>query len=118
MINTLEETKDTVLHEIAHDLTGPGHGHDGFWKQKCLLVGAGPERCYSSKNKGGNVNTLEGKYKLIHKTTGKVYQTYHRKPKKKITGKNFIFVVKRQRHLVIYSSFLPNNLRISKKKNM
>jgi hypothetical protein len=82
MINTLQETKGTVLHEIAHALTGPGHGHDGFWKQKCLLVGARPERCYNPKSKGGNVNTLEGKYKLIHKTTGKVYRTYHRKPKK------------------------------------
>ena len=79
--NTLEETKNTVLHEIAHALA-PGHGHNHVWKQKCLLVGAQPERCYNSKNRGGNVNTVEGKYKIIHKTTGKVYRTYYRKPKR------------------------------------
>lgn len=80
IINTLEENKNVILHEIAHALTGPGHGHDRLWKQKCLLVGARPERCYNSKNNGGTVNTVNGKYKVIHKMTGTVYKIYHRKP--------------------------------------
>ena len=35
IINTLEESKNTVLHEIAHALA-PGHKHNHVWKQKCL----------------------------------------------------------------------------------
>src|SRR4051812_28800907 len=30
--------RDTLLHEIAHALVGPGHGHDTAWKQMCLRV--------------------------------------------------------------------------------
>ena len=43
-INTIEETKDVVLHEIAHALAGSGHGHDYVWKGWCRKVGARPER--------------------------------------------------------------------------
>jgi len=38
------EMKDTVLHEIAHAFCGFGHGHDLYWKMKCLQVGANPCR--------------------------------------------------------------------------
>ena len=82
-LNTIEESKDVVLHEIAHALTGPGHGHDWAWKQKCVLVGARPERCYKSEMQGGNVKTTKGKYKLINKDTGEVYRYYYRRPKTK-----------------------------------
>ena len=81
LINTIEESKDVVLHEIAHALTGRGHGHDHVWKRMCRKVGAKPERCYKSKDRGGSVNTIEGKYKLVHKDTGEVYANYHRRPK-------------------------------------
>ena len=37
--------KDTVLHEIAHALIGPGHGHDFFWRMKCSEIGCDPTRC-------------------------------------------------------------------------
>ena len=80
-LNTIEESKDVVLHEIAHALTGPGHGHDWAWKQKCVLVGARPERCYTSEQNGGTVKTTKGKYKLINKDTGEVYRYYYRRPK-------------------------------------
>jgi len=82
-LNTIEETKDVVLHEIAHALTGPGHGHDWAWKQKCVLVGARPERCYKSEMQGGNVKTTKGKYNLNNKETGEVYRYYYRRPKQK-----------------------------------
>jgi predicted SprT family Zn-dependent metalloprotease len=36
--------RDTLQHEIAQALVGPGHGHDTAWKQMCLRVGARPER--------------------------------------------------------------------------
>jgi predicted SprT family Zn-dependent metalloprotease len=43
--NNAEEIRDTILHEIAHALVGPGHGHDVVWKRKCVEVGARPQRC-------------------------------------------------------------------------
>jgi predicted SprT family Zn-dependent metalloprotease len=42
--NALALIRDTLLHEIAHALVGPGHGHDAVWKAMCLRVGAKPER--------------------------------------------------------------------------
>ena len=82
-LNTIEETKDVVLHEIAHALTGRGHGHDAVWKRMCIKVGARPERCYKSEENGGTVKTTKGKYKLINKDTGEVYRYYYRRPRTK-----------------------------------
>jgi predicted SprT family Zn-dependent metalloprotease len=42
--NSLAVIRDTLLHEIAHALVGPGHGHDDVWKAMCKKVGAIPER--------------------------------------------------------------------------
>lgn len=36
---------DLILHEIAHLLVGPKHGHDEVWKSKCVEIGAVPETC-------------------------------------------------------------------------
>jgi predicted SprT family Zn-dependent metalloprotease len=44
--NSDDEIRDTILHEIAHALVGPGHGHDAVWKSKCLEIGAKPEACF------------------------------------------------------------------------
>src|SRR5947209_15800968 len=43
--NDLDEVRDTLLHEIAHALVGPGHGHDAVWQAKCREIGARPQRC-------------------------------------------------------------------------
>lgn len=40
--------RDTVLHEIAHALVGPGHGHDRVWKAKAREIGASDERTFRS----------------------------------------------------------------------
>ena len=40
-----DEIRDTILHEIAHGLVGPGHGHDRIWMAKAREIGARPERC-------------------------------------------------------------------------
>lgn len=37
--------RDTVLHEIAHALVGPRHGHDRAWKATAVRIGASPQRC-------------------------------------------------------------------------
>jgi len=81
-INTTEETKDVVLHEIAHALAGREHGHDYVWKSWCRKVGARPQRCYKAERNGGTVKTLKGKYILVNKSTGQIYKTYYRRPKR------------------------------------
>ena len=42
--NPAEAVRDTLLHEIAHALVGPGHGHGRAWREMCLRVEARPER--------------------------------------------------------------------------
>lgn len=42
-----DQVEDTVRHEVAHAVTGPGHGHDLTWKRAAIKVGAKPERCGS-----------------------------------------------------------------------
>lgn len=51
---TEEETRLVVLHEIAHALTGPGHGHDGVWRRMCINIGGDGKRCHTT--------TIEGRY--------------------------------------------------------
>jgi predicted SprT family Zn-dependent metalloprotease len=41
------EVRDTILHEIAHALVGPQHGHDAVWRAKALEIGSSGERCTS-----------------------------------------------------------------------
>ena len=42
-----EEVLDTVLHEIAHAMVGPGHQHDNVWKKAALKIGCNGEVCHS-----------------------------------------------------------------------
>ncbi|HEX6056605.1 MAG TPA: SprT-like domain-containing protein, partial [Intrasporangium sp.] len=43
-----DEVRDTILHEIAHALVGPGHGHDAVWRAKALAIGCSGQRCSSA----------------------------------------------------------------------
>jgi hypothetical protein len=36
---TLDQVDTVLLHEIAHALVGPNHGHDKIWQAKCLEIG-------------------------------------------------------------------------------
>nr|WP_205708934.1 SprT-like domain-containing protein [Kineococcus siccus] len=38
------EVRETVLHEVAHALTGPGHGHDARWRATARRIGGTGER--------------------------------------------------------------------------
>ncbi|MGI9337944.1 MAG: SprT-like domain-containing protein [Gammaproteobacteria bacterium] len=39
------ELRDTILHEIAHALAGPGHHHDHVWKEIAQSIGCSGDRC-------------------------------------------------------------------------
>lgn len=47
-LNDRAQVEDTIRHEIAHILVGPGKGHGWEWKQMCATTGADPTRCYDS----------------------------------------------------------------------
>lgn len=49
-LHSQAEVRDTVLHEIAHALVGPQHGHDRVWRAKALELGSSGERCVSSES--------------------------------------------------------------------
>jgi predicted SprT family Zn-dependent metalloprotease len=44
-LNHEGEVMDTVRHEVAHALVGPGHGHGPVWRRMAAAVGARPVRC-------------------------------------------------------------------------
>src|SRR6476646_520436 len=72
--NSHDEILDCLLHEIAHALVGPKHGHDQVWKKKCLEIGARPVRC-------GEAEMPEGRWKARCGECGTSFHR-HRKPKK------------------------------------
>ena len=37
--------RDTILHEVAHALAGPRHGHDARWRRIAEEIGCSGERC-------------------------------------------------------------------------
>lgn len=43
-----EQVRETVLHEVAHALVGPRHGHDQVWRARARALGATGDRCYSA----------------------------------------------------------------------
>ncbi|WP_340536791.1 SprT-like domain-containing protein [Nocardioides sp. GXZ039] len=47
VLHTVDEVRDTILHEIAHALAGPSHGHDATWREIAQRIGSSGERCVS-----------------------------------------------------------------------
>lgn len=47
LIRTEEAVINTILHEIAHALVGPGAGHGESWKKQAIMIGCSGERCSS-----------------------------------------------------------------------
>ena len=44
------EVRDTVLHEIAHALVGPTHGHDRVWRATAQRIGCSGSRCVDAES--------------------------------------------------------------------
>ncbi|GAA1914998.1 hypothetical protein GCM10009815_07380 [Nocardioides marmoribigeumensis] len=47
-LHSEDEVRDTVLHEIAHALVGPGTGHGPRWRAVARRIGCSGERCVSA----------------------------------------------------------------------
>lgn len=46
-LNDESKVRDTILHEIAHALAGPGAGHGPVWVRTARSIGCSGDRCYS-----------------------------------------------------------------------
>lgn len=53
---TLDQCRDTILHEIAHALTKGHHGTE--WKRMCLMIGADPTRTWGKNGE----QSIEARY--------------------------------------------------------
>jgi predicted SprT family Zn-dependent metalloprotease len=47
VLHSEHDVRDTILHEIAHALAGPQHGHDEVWRETAVRIGCSGERCVS-----------------------------------------------------------------------
>ena len=43
-VHSEDDVRDTILHEIAHALVGPAHGHDATWRSMARRIGCSGER--------------------------------------------------------------------------
>ena len=77
-LNSEARVTNTILHEIAHALVGPGCGHGAIWKQVAINIGCNGERCYSSHD----TVTPQPNYQAVCGTCGKTHKR-HRLPTKK-----------------------------------
>ncbi len=73
-MNSEDEVRDTVLHEIAHALAGLEHGHGAQWKEVCVRIGAKPERLM-----GEDVRLVQARYALVCGTCERVLGHRHRR---------------------------------------
>ena len=69
-----ENVMDTLMHEIAHALVGPGHGHGEVWKAMARKLGATPRAC----NRDSDTVQKPGDWKAECSTCHKVYFKYRR----------------------------------------
>lgn len=77
-VNSWETIRETVLHEIAHALVGPQHGHDGVWRAMAVRVGTSPDRCYDTND----VTPVDGAWLAFCPACGR-RATRHRQPKRR-----------------------------------
>ena len=71
-IRSDDNIKNTILHEIAHALVGPGHGHDEVWRRKAIEIGCDGKRCYTDAK-------LDGRWVAVC-THGKTFFKHKRPP--------------------------------------
>ena len=103
------EFKDTVLHELAHAIVGPDHGHDDVWKAQAVKMGIKPSPCADSNADAGRalnvVETREAKQiKAVQKfcpVCGEVAEEVKERIKiHPVTGRRTITVILKCGHAV------------------
>lgn len=86
-----EAIEDTILHEIAHALVGPKHGHDRVWQRQAIAIGCNGARCYDPKDDfhAGATEQLatQSKYTLECPNCGKKTAVHRRPKRSKACGK-------------------------------
>lgn len=68
-----KQAVDTALHEVAHAIVGPQHGHDSTWKAAARKLGATPEAAasgYTNQDEIGKKQTVETNYGVISLVVG------------------------------------------------
>lgn len=73
MLHDEAAVRDTILHEIAHALVGPRHGHDAVWRETAQRIGCSGERCV-----GPDQPRVEGEWVGVCSAGHRV--TRHRRP--------------------------------------
>ncbi len=61
VLRSEEEYINTVLHEIAHALVGPGYGHGMVWEKMARNIGCDGQRCYEITSE----NAVKGNYRVV-----------------------------------------------------
>lgn len=70
-LNDEKEIENTILHECAHCLVGPGQGHNWLWRMKAREIGCNGERTTDAK-------ASHGKYQGTCEKCGNVFSLYKR----------------------------------------
>ena len=72
LVNDEARVKNTILHEIAHAMVGPRHGHDAVWRSQAIAIGCDGKRCYTSEN----TTIPESKYIAVCGTCGHTHRKH------------------------------------------
>ena len=81
-IRTVDEVRQTIGHEIAHVLVGPGHGHGPVWQRKMRELGLRVERCSVNSDETMQKIAQSRKYTLHCPETDSLVGSRERKGKR------------------------------------
>ena len=73
-LNSQAEVENVILHEIAHALVGPGHGHGQRWQQTARAIGARPE-AYAPDD----IQMPAAKWQIVCRQCGETLAHRHRR---------------------------------------
>lgn len=83
-LNPLPTVRNTILHEVAHGMVGPGHKHDEVWRRQFIAIGGDGKRCtdVAVRQEGKIVGTCpDGHLFHKHRWTQKLKTTTYFCPK-------------------------------------
>lgn len=80
-LNDEANVENTIRHEVAHALVGPGHGHGPVWQRMALKIG-----CNASRTTTPDTVKPKGKYTATCPSCAKEVQYYARPRVQKSCG--------------------------------